>query len=94
MHHKKKKQKHGELLTDFASCERMIDDKAYSAWEPKHQLILTKKHFNKGLQLLLVQLILMNDKSINLHKMIDWLDINYLSTFSEVFVPFLSVDLL
>ena len=65
----------------------MIDDKACSAWEPKHQLILTKKHFNKGLESLSVQLILMNEKSINLHKMIDWLDINYLLTFSEVFVP-------
>ena len=56
-----RRQKPGEMLTDFAGELRYLVDKAYPKWNPEHRLEVARNQFIQGLESPSVQLILMKE---------------------------------
>ena len=56
-----RRQKPGELLTEFAGDLRTLVDKAYPQWEPKHRQEAARNQFVQGLDSPSIQLVLMKE---------------------------------
>ena len=56
-----RRQKPGEMLTDFAGELWCLVDKAYPKWNPEHRLEVARNQFIQGLESPSVQLILMKE---------------------------------
>ena len=56
-----RRQKPGEMLTEFAGELRYLVDKAYPKWDPEHRLEVARNQFIQGIESPSVQLILMKE---------------------------------